>query len=71
MTTDAEKRLLSEIAVLAARIKATRKPGVRQEGGALQTLEAQSRAKWEQLRVLRAGPVNDFPPDRYGRSSRS
>jgi hypothetical protein len=44
---------------------------MRQEGSALQALEAQSRAKWDQLRVLRAGPANDIPPDRYARSSRS
>ncbi|MEX2226290.1 MAG: hypothetical protein WEB52_07575 [Dehalococcoidia bacterium] len=69
-TTPSEQALLKEIAALAARVRALRKPGVRQDGREIQGLEAQSRAKWGELRSLRAGAVDAQSLERFGRSSR-
>ncbi len=63
----AERRLLVELGALSDRIRvlrAERDPGAVQ----IKPLEAQARLKWQELRLLRAGPINSepFPPD--GRS---
>lgn len=60
---DSEQRLLVEIGKIADRVRALRVPGVVHDGSQIKALETQSRAKWEQLRSLRAGPINpDLPP---------
>jgi hypothetical protein len=68
---DTERRLIGEIGALADRVRALRRTGgTSYDGGQIQALEVQSRAKWEQLRSLRAGPVNIDPPAPANRSNR-
>lgn len=69
MANDAEQRLIAEISKLANDIRELRQPGARRDGPSLQTLEAQSRTKWDELRVVRAGPVDADAMD-HSRSSR-
>lgn len=52
-----EQRLLSELGILADRIRALRTEG-RRNAEKITPLEAQTSLKWQQLRLLRAGPVN-------------
>ena len=62
-TNETERRLLADIGRIADRVRAIRGPGVYHDGAAIKALETESRAKWEQLRTLRAGPINpDLPP---------
>jgi hypothetical protein len=68
--SESEQTLLNEIAKLADRVRAMRAPGSRSEPHEIRALEDQSRSKWQQLRVLRAGPVNNEPPLPRERSSR-
>jgi len=61
----AERRLLAELGVLSDRIRALRKephPNALQ----IRPLEAHSSLKWQELRLLRAGPINAdvFPAER-------
>lgn len=49
--------LLREIGAISDRVRELRKPEGRLDGTQIKALEAQSRAKWEELRLLRAGPV--------------
>ncbi len=56
--TPAEQKLLSEIRGIADRIRALRGKDGRLNDGQIKTLEEQSRTKWEQVRRLRAGPVD-------------
>lgn len=61
-----ERRLLTEIGGLSDRIRALRGTGA-SNGTQIRALEAQSRAKWEELRLLRAGSVNlDLPAPNLG-----
>jgi hypothetical protein len=70
MATDGERRILSEITRLANKIRESRRRGANRQSGEIEALEAATRAKWDELRLLRAGPVNNDPPPRYSRSSR-
>ena len=53
----AEQRLLAELGVLSDRIRAFRAEG-HPNGLQIKTLEAQQSLKWQELRSLRAGPIN-------------
>ncbi len=53
----AEQRLLGELGVLSDRIRALRAEP-RPNGANITPLEAQSALKWQELRLLRAGPLN-------------
>jgi hypothetical protein len=60
---ETERRLLIDIGKIADKVRAIRSPGMVHDPSQIKALEAQSRAKWEQLRSLRAGPVNhELPP---------
>ena len=68
---ETERRLIDEIGGLADRVRALRRiGGASYDGGQIKALETQSRAKWEELRSLRAGPVNIDPPAPMNRSNR-
>ncbi|HLB23109.1 MAG TPA: hypothetical protein VJP07_03365 [Dehalococcoidia bacterium] len=58
---ESERRLLAEIAGIADRVRALRAGGVFHDGAQIKALEGQSRLKWDELRALRAGPVNMEP----------
>lgn len=69
----AERRLLSELGTLSARLRALR-AGVRPDSREIRPLEAQVSLKWQELRSLRAGPINAeaLPsPSGKGRSNRA
>ena len=53
----AERRLLAELGTLSDRIRALRAEG-HPNGSEIRPLEAQSSLKWQELRLLRAGPIN-------------
>lgn len=59
-TTDAgqEGALLNEIRGLADDVRGLRTTDARINGAEIRSLEERSRAKWEQLRRLRAGPID-------------
>jgi hypothetical protein len=62
-----ERTLLREIDELSGRVRKLRETGVVHDGNAIKALEAQARAKWDELRALRAGSMNEAPPKpRYG-----
>ena len=52
-----ETEILQEIGALFERVRALRQPAGRLDGAQIKALEGQSRAKWEELRLLRAGPA--------------
>ena len=52
-----EAQLLKEIGLLTDRVRAGRRPENRMDGLQIKALEGESRSKWEELRLLRAGPV--------------
>jgi hypothetical protein len=54
---DPEQAILRGIDGLTQRVRALRATGVVHDGAAIKALEAQVRAKWDELRLLRAGPV--------------
>lgn len=56
----AERRLLAELGVLSDRIRALR-AGSHPNGVEIRPLEAQTSLKWQELRLLRAGPINAGP----------
>jgi hypothetical protein len=60
----AERRLLAELGVLSDRIRALRAER-RPNGANITPLEAQASLKWQELRLLRAGPLNaqSFPSE--------
>lgn len=62
-STDAEGRLLREIGGLADRLREVRRN--RHETTQIVTLTATMRAKWDEIRALRAPPVS--PDDARGR----
>lgn len=70
MPNESEQKLLSDIAGIADKVRAMRRPGARYEASEIRALEDQSRTKWQELRMLRAGPVNSEPPLPRERSSR-
>jgi hypothetical protein len=57
MGTAAEPDMLDEIRGLTQRIHVLRSEDARLNAPAIKLLEAESRAKWEQLRQFRAGPI--------------
>lgn len=70
--TDAESRLLSDIAGIADKVRAIRASTTSYNSEKIKLLEAESRTKWTQLRTLRAGPINLDPlPTPNRRSPRS
>jgi len=60
----AERRLLAELGALSDRIRALR-AGPHPDGAKIRPLEAQTSLKWQELRLLRAGPINSelFPAE--------
>jgi hypothetical protein len=50
--------LLKEIGVLSDRVRAMRRVDSRLDTANIKALEVESRNKWEELRLLRAGPVD-------------
>ncbi len=52
-----ERRLLREIGALSDRVRELRRTDGRFDGTQIKALEGQSRVKWEELRLLRAGPT--------------
>jgi hypothetical protein len=57
-----EGRLLREIGGISDRVRELRRQGAASHGVQIKALEGESRAKWEELRMQRAGPMNDGPP---------
>jgi hypothetical protein len=62
----AERRLLTELGELSDRIRALRAES-HPNGAQIRPLEAQTSLKWQELRLLRAGPMNaeQFPRKSY------
>jgi hypothetical protein len=56
----AERRLLAELGALSDRIRVLRAQG-HPNGAQIKPLEAQTSLKWQELRSLRAGPINLEP----------
>lgn len=54
-----ETEILREIGELFERVRELRRPAGRLDSAQIKAIEAQSRVKWEELRLLRAGPVVD------------
>jgi hypothetical protein len=52
-----ERRLLTELGVLSDKLRALR-ASPRPDANDIRPLEAQMSLKWQQLRLLRAGPLN-------------
>ena len=63
-----EAELLKEIGVLTDRVREMRRPESPMDGLQIKALEGESRSKWEELRLLRAGPVelDNSSPRRRG-----
>lgn len=63
----AERRLLAELGALSDRIRALR-AARHPSGSEIRPLEAQTSLKWQELRLLRAGPINSelFPTESRG-----
>jgi len=53
----AERRLLAELGALSDRIRVLRAEG-HPNAVRINPLEAQASLKWQELRLLRAGPIN-------------
>jgi hypothetical protein len=53
----AERHLLGELGVLSDHLRALRATG-RPDNSEIRPVEAQISLKWQQLRLLRAGPIN-------------
>lgn len=62
----AERRLLAELGALSDRIRALRAEH-HPNGVEIRPLEAQTSLKWQELRLLRAGPINSelFPTESH------
>ena len=52
-----EAQILREIGGLFDRVRELRRSDGRHDGAQIKALEGQSRVKWEELRLLRAGPA--------------
>ena len=57
-TQTGEAALLREIGALSDRVRELRRANDRHDPAQIKALEGQSRSKWEELRLLRAGPVS-------------
>ena len=68
----AERRLLSELGTLSVRLR-TLRAGVRPDSREIRPLEAQVSLRWQELRSLRAGPLNAeaLPAPQNSRSNRA
>jgi hypothetical protein len=64
-----ERRLLVELGVLSDRLRALRATP-RPDANEIRPLEAQMSLKWQQLRLLRAGPVNAEAQPTFRRGGR-
>jgi hypothetical protein len=64
-----ERRLLVELGMLSTRIRGLRATS-QPDAGAIQSLETQMTLKWQQIRLLRAGPLNAEAPPTVRRSGR-
>ena len=58
-----ERALLREIGVLHDKLRAMRASGAMARATEIKAIETQSRAKWEELRTVRARPVNGDLPE--------
>lgn len=67
--TSDERRLLAEVGVLSDSLRALR-AAPRPDRNETRSIEAQMSLKWQQLRLLRAGPVNAEPQPATRRSGR-
>lgn len=66
-TRTLEHDVLIEIGTLCSRVRELRISDARGNETAIKALEIESRTKWDELRSLRAGPVNiDAPSGRGG-----
>jgi hypothetical protein len=65
-----ERRLLDELGVLSDRVRALRATG-RPDSSEIRPVEAQMSLKWQELRSLRAGPLNEEAPPTRHRSGRA
>ena len=63
-----EKGLLAELGQLSDQIRMLRAEG-RPNGDRIKPLESQMSLKWQQLRMMRAGPVNEDSPESRPRGS--
>ncbi len=70
MNDTEQQRIINDIGAIADRVRAIRAPGMDHDGGQIKALEAQSRSKWDELRALRAGPINIDLPAPSNRSNR-
>lgn len=64
-----ERRLLVEIGELSDRLRALR-AGPRPDPNEMRPIEAQMSLKWQQLRLLRAGPINTEAQPTFRRGGR-
>jgi hypothetical protein len=58
---DRQRRLLREIGGLSDRVRELRSTGAGRNSTQIKALEVQSRAKWQELRMLRAAPASVDP----------
>ena len=65
---DRETQILHEIGGLSDRVRGLRAQSAFQHGAQIKALEQEMRAKWAELRTLRATP-NGVPPEIAGRGS--
>jgi hypothetical protein len=65
-----ERRLLGELGVLSDRLRALRATE-RPHASDIRPVEAQMSLKWQELRSLRAGPLNAEAPPASHRSGRA
>ena len=56
-TQTGERALLREIGEISNRVRELRRGDGRHDPAQIKALEGESRSKWEELRLLRAGPV--------------
>ncbi len=56
-TPTGERALLREIGEISNRVRELRRGDGRHDPVQIKALEGESRSKWEELRLLRAGPV--------------
>lgn len=64
-----ERRLLGEIGVLSDRLRALRATA-RPDSSEIRPIEAQMSLKWQELRLLRAGPINAEAQPTFRRGGR-
>jgi hypothetical protein len=55
---DRQQRLLNDITALSDRVRELRRVDASANGAQIKTLEVQTREKWQELRIVRAGPTD-------------